>query len=138
MKRFPSVVFLIIAIAVLVGAIAILYAIGSNVQTLQNNTPASVSTPFKLNITDIVDVTVHSGLDIECPDLKGVAQHGYAYTVTLRDKRILERIGCGVGTPEIYASAIAQDLELHGNFEAIDEKILLDKLIFKIYDANSQ
>jgi hypothetical protein len=77
-------------------------------------------------------------LDIQCPDLKGVAQHGYAYTVKLKDERVLERVGCGVGTPEIYASAIARDLELHGNFEALDEGILLDRLIFKIYDANAQ
>ncbi len=137
--KIPSSLLLIgIPVLVLFCAVAILYSIGSNVETMQTTNTALVSsTNEKLNADDIVGVTVHSGLDIACPDLKGVAQHGYVYTVTLADARTLERLGCGVGAPEVYAAAIAQDLELHGGFEGLDANKVFSKLMFKFYDLNA-
>lgn len=90
-----------------------------------------------LGLGDIESVYIHSGLDITCPQIQGVAQHGYVYTVQLTQQRgIVERIGCGVGSPEIYAQAIAQDLQTQG-FAQIDSSLLLERMTFKFYDLNT-
>ena len=93
----------------------------------------------RLSITDIENVFVHIGLDIDCPDLRGVAQNGYVYSVVLAGKETaIERIGCGVGEPEIFAAAIAEDLERNGNFSSIPQDQFMDKMSFKFYDISTE
>lgn len=104
---------------------------GAQAQNSETNSPM-------LSIEDIENIFVHSGLDIPCPDIEGVAGHGYVYSVQLTQERgIIERVGCGIGTPEVYAQAIASDLEARGAFAPLDIDLVLQKLSFKFYEVNN-
>lgn len=87
--------------------------------------------------SDIENISVHIGLDIQCPDLLGVAQNGYVYTVMLRGNNAIERLGCGVGEPEVFAAAIAGDLMASGRFQELNTNQVLEKMTFKFYDLNT-
>jgi hypothetical protein len=89
---------------------------------------------------DILAVKVHFGLSITCPQLKGVPQHGYVYTVTLRaDKESVTRTGCGVGTPEVFAQAIVLDLQERNGFAPItDIPAFMEKMKFVWYSKEVQ
>ena len=95
----------------------------------------TATTPL-LVMNDIESVYVHTGLDITtCPS---IAEQGYVYTVQLTDDRgIIERVGCGSGSPEVYAQAIAEDLQKQGLFTELDANLILEKLFFKIYDPRN-
>jgi hypothetical protein len=124
-------------IAVLVVLIIIAEAMWGDIPSAPNgqNIP---ETAAPLTIDDIESIFIHSGLDIDCPDLKGVAQNGYVYSVVLNGKiAAIERLGCGVGEPEVFAAAIAQDLDLNGNFETLPVDQVLEKMTFKFYELNN-
>jgi hypothetical protein len=91
-------------------------------------------------LSDIIGVKVHFGLSIACPQLQGVPQHGYIYTVKLKDgKESVTRTGCGVGTPEIFARAIAVDLQERNNFAPItDIPAFMEKMEFVWYSKEVQ
>jgi hypothetical protein len=126
----------IATILILVGILALLSSAqnAQDQQWVQNN-----DMPTRMTIADIEAINVHSGLEIECPGLDEEGIYGYVYTVTLTGKRgIIERIGCGVGTPEIYAQAIAEDLYDQELFGTLNPEEVLEKLAFKFYDLNTE
>lgn len=101
------------------------------------NNESSAMESVKFTINDIENISVHSGLDIVCPNMQGVSQNGYAYTVLLKGTdAVIERLGCGSGEPEIFAEAIAQDLERSGVFETLAVDQVLEKLVFRFYSPN--
>jgi hypothetical protein len=107
----------------------------AEVPSIINDQNRESQSAVRLTIDDIDSIFIHSGLDIDCPDLKGVVQNGYVYTVLLTGKgTAIERLGCGVGQPEVFAAAIAEDLETNGNFQTLPLDQVLEKMTFKFYD----
>jgi hypothetical protein len=84
------------------------------------------------DVQDIKHVYVSFGLNVGCPDLQGVSGNGYIYTVQMNGNGdTIERAGCGLGTPQVYATEIAQDLERNFDFAKIDLDVLFTKMSFK-------
>ena len=125
-------------IALVIGTLLVLLL---GLMLLQNNTVTdggqksqvdTANTP-SLGNEDIESIFVHSGFDISCPEIEGLAGHGYVYSVQLTQKRgVIERIGCGVGSPEVYAQSIASDLEAMGVFTSLDIDLVLQKTFIQV------
>ena len=114
----------------------ILLSQGTDETGTENRGQVHTATTPLLEINDIENVYVHTGLDVTtCP---AIAEQGYVYSVQLTDGRgIIERVGCGSGSPEVYAQAIAEDLQKQGLFTELDANLILEKLFFKIYDLRN-
>jgi len=140
LSKIPKVLLLalfgsLLIVALIIAAILSGASQGPEVSIIEQN--GKEQSLVKFTINDIESLIIHSGLDIQCPNLKGVSQHGYVYSVVLKGKEaVLERMGCGTGEPEVFAAAIAQDLELNGNFETLPLDQLLEKMTFKFYDLD--
>ncbi len=87
-----------------------------------------------LSANDIQKVLIHTGVELECPDLQGISQNGYVYTVSfVGSNEVIRRNGCGVGLPNVFAQAIADDLNKSGLFQAVTGSQLIPKMEFKFY-----
>lgn len=87
-----------------------------------------------LGAEDISKVLIHTGVEGACPNLQGITQNGYIYTVSfVGSNEVIKRDGCGVGTPTVFAQAIADDLNKSGLFRAITGPQLIPKMEFKFY-----
>ncbi len=129
--------FWVALVLLVLGILFLLFFRGSSFEQVPQQSSVALNAPSaRFTIDDIESIYIHSGLDIQCPALQGVSQHGYIYTVQLTNNRgIIERVGCGVGTPDIYAAAIAQDLDANGIFLPLNVNQMLDRMTFKLYEA---
>ena len=99
-----------------------------------NESNSNRNTDGLLTINDIQKVIIHTGVELECPNLQGISQNGYIYTISFTNSNeILRREGCGIGMPNIFAQAIADDLNRTGLFKAIAGSQLIPKMEFKVY-----
>ncbi len=135
-KKFflASGVFFILVIGVLMLAVS-----ATKIGTSEDqDAPEPAAANPSLSIADIESVLVHRGLEIPCPNVQGLAGYGYVYSVQITQGRgIIERVGCGSGTPDIFAQAIAQDLIHQGLFSELPIDGMLEKMSFKFYEPNN-
>lgn len=142
MKSLPTStkVFLLLALGIIVIMTALfLFSLSNQKQdSSQTAIPQTQDTQLNpLTISDVENILVHLGLDIQCPDIAGVSQNGYVYTVSLSNNRgVIERNGCGEGEPSIFADAIAKDLTINQDFASLSAEDVLSKLTFKVYSPN--
>jgi len=104
--------------------------------------PASVASEQNadlLSLGDIEEIFVHAGFGITCSNEDGFGVQGYVYTVNLTNGRgIIERGGCGLGSPEEYAASIAEDLYANGIFVPLNTQQVMEKLSFKLYEIEEE
>lgn len=119
---------------------------GSDDETEQNqftdlsNVSERVSTeqpPKVFSNDDIVSGLIQVNLPSSCPDEFADAEEGYMYSVMVQlsdpnELGVISGFLCGVGDPEMYARAVAEDLVTNGYFITVDEERLLSVLRFGV------